>query len=88
VRGKLSWSLAAVVAKLFLLPLLGYAVAQMFGLSVQGTRIALILLACPTASVSYILVSQLGGDKPLASGAILISTLLAVLPLAVILAVV
>ena len=88
VRGKLSWSLAAVVAKLFLLPLLGYAVAHLCGLSVQGTRIALILLACPTASVSYILVSQLGGDKPLASGAILISTLLAVLPLAVILAVV
>ncbi|MFO1430504.1 MAG: AEC family transporter [Candidatus Competibacteraceae bacterium] len=88
VRGKLSWSLAAVVSKLFLLPLLGYAVAYLFGLSVQGTRIALILLACPTASVSYILVSQLGGDKPLASGAILISTLLAVLPLAVILALV
>jgi len=88
VRGKLSWSLGAVVVKLFLLPLLGYAVAHLFGLSVQGTRIALILLACPTASVSYILVSQLGGDKPLASGAILISTLLAVLPLAVILAVV
>ena len=88
VRGKLSWSLGAVVAKLFLLPLLGYAVARLCGLSVQGTRIALILLACPTASVSYILVSQLGGDKPLASGAILISTLLAVLPLAVIMAVV
>lgn len=88
VRGKLSWPLAAVVAKLFLLPLLGYAVAHLCGLSVQGTRIALILLACPTASVSYILVSQLGGDKPLASGAILISTLLAVLPLAVILAVI
>ena len=88
VRGKLSWSLGAVVAKLFLLPLLGYAVAHLCGLSVQGTRIALILLACPTASVSYILVSQLGGDKPLASGAILISTLLAALPLAVILAVV
>ena len=88
VHGQLSWSLGAVVTKLFLLPLLGYAVAHLFGLSVQGTRIALILLACPTASASYILVSQLGGDKPLASGAILISTLLAVLPLAVILAVV
>ena len=88
VRGKLGWSAGAAATKLVLLPLLRYVIARLLGLGTQGTRIALILLACPTASVSYILVSQLGGDKSLASGAIFISTVLAVLPLAVILAVV
>ena len=57
------------------------------GLSPDSTRIALILLACPTATASYVLVRQLGGDESLASGSILLSTLLAAPSLATILAV-
>lgn len=86
--GQLPWAAAATACKLVLLPLLGFLIARLLGLSPTGMRIALILLACPTASVSYILVAQLGGDKPLASGAILLSTLLAAAPLAAILALV
>ncbi len=88
LRGHLGWAATAAAAKLLLLPLLGFALARLLGLSLPAMRIALVLLACPTASVSYILVSQIGGDKPLASGAILLSTVLAAAPLAIILALV
>lgn len=87
VRGNLVWSGAAALTKVAVIPLIGYALARWVGLSPDSTRIALILLACPTAAASYVLVRQLGGDESLASGSILLSTLLAALSLAVILAV-
>jgi predicted permease len=86
VGDSLRWSASAVAIKLLLLPLLGYGFARWLGVSADGTRIALILLACPTATISYVLVRQLGGDAALAAGAIVLSTVLAVLPFAVILA--
>lgn len=84
-RGGLEW--AAALVKVGLMPVLGYLAAGLVGLSVDGTRIALILLACPTATVSYILVTQIGGDPELASGAILLSTMLAGVSLALVLAI-
>ena len=84
--GGLVWSANAAMIKLAIMPLLGYGIACWINLSPEGTRIALILLACPTATVSYILVNQIGGDAALAAGAILLSTLLATLPLALVLA--
>jgi hypothetical protein len=87
LQGSLGWAATAAAGKLLLLPLLGYTLAWLFDLNPESRRIALILLACPTATVSYILVDQLGGDLALASGAILLSTVFAALPLAVILAV-
>ncbi len=59
-------------------PALGLGLAWWLGLSPEHTRIVGILLACPTASASYLLASQLGGDDGLASSIVVLSTLLAV----------
>jgi predicted permease len=88
LRDSWAWSASAAVTKVMLMPLIGYVIAWLAGLSADSTRIALILLACPTATASYVLVQQLGGDQALASGAIVFSTLLAALSLAMVLAVV
>lgn len=87
IRGNFVWSAAAALVKVVLMPLLGYGLAGLLELGPQSTRIALILLACPTAAASYVLVRQIGGDETLASGAILFSTVFAVLVLALILAI-
>jgi hypothetical protein len=86
IRGSLVWSGTAATAKVIMMPMLGYGFGSWVGLSPEGMRIVLILLACPTASVSYVLVRQLGGDEALASSAILMSVILAMGSLAVILA--
>jgi hypothetical protein len=86
LRGNLPWVISAALGKVLMMPLLGLAMAKLLNLSADGTRIVLILLACPTAAVSYVVVRQLGGDEALASGSILLSTVLATLSLAVILA--
>ncbi|MCP5419373.1 MAG: AEC family transporter [Gammaproteobacteria bacterium] len=86
LRGNLSWVIGASLGKVVMMPLLGLGTAWLLNLSAESTRILLILLACPTAAISYVMVRQLGGDEVLASGSILISTVLAALSLAVILA--
>lgn len=86
LRSSLLWSVCAVLIKVVVTPLLGLGLALLLRLDAEGTRIALILLACPTATVTYILVTQIGGDPDLASSIVLLSTLLAGVSLAVILA--
>ncbi len=79
-------ALVASLLKVVVAPLLGLLVARGLGLSGLETRMALIFLACPTAITGYIMAEQLGADADLASGAIVLSTLLSILPLAVIVA--
>lgn len=86
LSGSLHWALAGALAKVLLLPALGLPLAWLVGLSHEHLRIALILLACPTASASYVLARQLGGDVALASGMILLSNLLALPGLLLVLA--
>lgn len=78
VRGHLRRAGLAALLKVSVLPALGLALAWWLGLSPEHTRIVGILLACPTASASYLLASQLGGDGGLASSIVVLSTLLAV----------
>lgn len=47
-------------------------------------KVRLILLACPTAIVSYTMALELKGDEALASGTIVLSVLVSVVSLAVI----
>ena len=77
VRGRLRLAAAGALMKVLLVPGSGLLLAWWLGLSPEHTRIALILLACPTASASYVLARQLGGDAALASSMIVISNLLA-----------
>lgn len=87
LRGRLGWAFVGAAMKVWLLPAVGLLLAWWFSLSDEHARIALLLLACPTASASYVLVMQLRGDPALASSLIVLSTLLAVPSMVVVLAI-
>ncbi|WP_353959898.1 AEC family transporter [Aquisalimonas lutea] len=86
IQGSLGRALAGAGMKVAAVPLIGFALAWAVGLSDDHTRIALILLACPTASVSYVLARQLRGDEALASSIVVLSNFLAVPAMFVVLA--
>lgn len=85
VRGQLSWAAAGAAIKVALLPAAGLLIAKWMGLSQEHLRIVGILLACPTASTSYLLASQMRGDTGLASSIIVLSYLMAIPALAAVL---
>lgn len=87
LKGAVGPAVIGSLMKVGLVPAIGYVLAQWWALSPEHTRIALLLLACPTASASYVLVCQLNGDEALASSMIVISNLLAVPAMIVVLAV-
>jgi predicted permease len=63
------------VLKLMLLPALGLAFFHILKLGSIKYLPALILLASPTATVSYVMASEMAGDADLATAAISITTL-------------
>ncbi len=77
---------AAALLKIALCPLLTWLAARALGLEGDGLRIAMVLAACPTAAASYVFARELGGDAPLASNAVVLSTLLSPVSLTVVLA--
>ena len=79
--------LGAALLKTVAAPAFGWLVGRALGLGAQELKLVLILLACPTAIVSYTVAVELRGDETIASGAIVLSVLLAPVALAVILAV-
>ncbi|NLO78869.1 MAG: AEC family transporter [Xanthomonadaceae bacterium] len=87
LRGSLRFALIGSLMKVVLVPAIGWLLAWWVGLSAEHARIMLLLLACPTASVSYVLVRQLHGDEALASSIIVLSNLFAVPAMAVVLAI-
>ncbi len=78
-------TLAALV-KTIGAPMLGLLVASWVNLSGPELRIALILLACPTAAAAYLMAQQLGADDGLAANIIVLSTVFALPALSVIIA--
>lgn len=76
--------LAAALVKTALAPLLGWAVGRALGLGPVELKILMILLACPTAIISYTMVLELKGDEPLAAGVISFSVVTSLLTLALI----
>lgn len=76
--------LAAALVKTAISPLLGWLVARALGLDGMEMKMVLILMACPTAIVSYTMAIELKGDEPLAAGSIALSVLTSVVALAVI----
>jgi malate permease and related proteins len=81
-RGSHGPALTASVLKVFLMPLVGWIVALQCGLERDQLLVALVFLACPTGASSFSLVAEMNGDQPMASATIVVSTLLAVIPLA------
>lgn len=84
MRGLFAPILAASLIKVAFGPLAGFLLARWLGLTAEETRVAMILLATPTATSSYVMADQLGGDAPMTAGAIVLSTLLSMASLFVV----
>jgi malonate transporter len=65
------------LVKFLLMPLVTLGACHLFGLAGTAAIAALLFQALPTASSSYIMARQLGGDAPLMAGIIACQTLLA-----------
>jgi predicted permease len=76
--------LAAALVKTTVSPALGWIIGRWLGLGGVELKILLILLATPTAVVSYVIALELKGDGSLASGTIVLSVLTSLVTLAVI----
>lgn len=76
--------LASSLVKTVFCPLLGWAIGHACGLGAAELKMVLVLLACPTAIISYTMVLELKGDEALATGAISLSVLTSLLSLAVV----
>ncbi|MCX7707377.1 MAG: AEC family transporter [Anaerolineae bacterium] len=81
------WQDAGLVAllKLAASPLIGLLAATRLGLSLAELRMALIFLATPTATASYVMAQQLGSDDALTADIVVLTTALALPALAVVL---
>ncbi|MDX1757156.1 MAG: AEC family transporter [Marinobacter sp.] len=77
LRGASTPFLVASTAKLLLFPLMTAGLALALGLDGLLVQVGILLTALPTATSSYILARQLGGDAPLMAGIISGQTLLA-----------
>lgn len=77
----------ASIGKLIIYPLVIIILSQLVGLSETETIVALLFGAAPTASASYTLARQMGGDAPLMAAIIAIQTALSffTLPLTILL---
>lgn len=72
--------------KIGFMPAVGYGLGRWLGLAPESMMVMLVFLACPTGASSFSLVTEMGGDEAIASAAIVLSTLLSALPLALIVA--
>lgn len=76
--------LGSALVKTVLSPLLGWAAGRALGLGPAELKLVLILMAAPTAIVSYTMALEMKGDEPIAAGTISLSVLTSLVSLAVI----
>ncbi len=77
--------LATSAIKLVVLPLLTWGLLKMFGVDGVEGSVAILFNALPTATSSYILASQYGGDAKLMASIISVETLLSMITLSAVL---
>lgn len=87
LRGASMPFLVSSAAKLLVFPVLTLGLAMLLGMSGLMVQVAILLAALPTATSSYILARQLGGDAPLMAAIISGQTLLAMITVPVLLGV-
>jgi len=75
-------ALGAGIFKLFMLPALGYFLYRWFELQPQDYLPGLILLAAPTATLTYVMATEMNGDPDLAIAAISVNTMLSAIAFA------
>jgi len=68
----------STLMKLFLLPFSGFLIFRFMGLAPAPTEAAVILLASPSATVTYIMASEMGGKPDLAAAAVTFSTVFSI----------
>ena len=76
IQSRLFTLLASGLLKLVLLPGLGFFLYQSFGLQAAAYLPGLILLAAPTATITFVMAREMNGDTEFAVAAISTSTLL------------
>jgi len=76
VQSRLMPILSAGVMKLILLPGIGYLMYRICDVTVAAYLPGIILLASPTATVTYVMAKEMQGDSKLAVATISVSTLL------------
>lgn len=76
VQARLMTILSAGVMKLFLLPGIGYLMYRIWDVAAVAYLPGIILLASPTATVTYVMAKEMKGDSELAVATISVSTLL------------
>ena len=81
LREPLSAAVLATVLKIVAMPVVGWLIGVGLDLSRDQMLVVLVFLACPTGASSFTLVAEMGGDQPLASTTIVLSTIAAVIPL-------
>jgi predicted permease len=64
--------------KLLLLPLTGFLLFRAMGVDLTQAETAVILLASPSATVTYVMASEMGGKPDLAATAVTISTVFSI----------
>ena len=74
-------SLVAAGIKLVFLPAAGFFLLKAFQVAGPAFTVGMIFFSLPTSTAIYVLSGQLNSDTELASGAIMISTLLSFIPL-------
>lgn len=85
MRGNLRLALFSSLLKVVAVPAVTWVLAVLLNLTTEQTFIAMVFSACPAASASYIMATQLKGDPGLAAAAVLISTILSMAALTIIL---
>jgi len=68
-----------VIIKLLLLPIAAWLIALAFGLGQTGTQVLVLFAALPCATASYLLTVRMGGNAPLVSVLVTVTTLLSAL---------
>lgn len=81
LRGRLPLQLATCVIKLGLVPLMVLGIGRAIGLDSLALSVALIFMALPTATTSYVMARAMGGDAPLMAALTTLEHLLAALTL-------
>ena len=79
IRGGLTPAILGTAVKLVLLPGIGVLLLRYGQFSGLDYRLTVILLACPTAVVTYVMAAELGGDSDLSASLILLSTLISMI---------
>ncbi len=78
IVGRLPLAAASSVLKLLLLPAAGLLILGAMGIPAAAAVPAVILLGSPSATISYVMAREMGGDHELAAAGVTVSTMLSI----------